>query len=300
MEQQVYNNTLIIIVTKQCNHKCIPCPLWQSNEFNSFTTVKRAIDLYCNWHLPYQKNIRFFGGEPLLHYSLLKKAFTRLKNYSSINIQVSTNAILLDKEKIDFFSHCPNLELSLNSYTVNDIKRETIVFALNKIGKVTLNFLITPGNVRELFKQFKVFLNKGFNRFNFLPAYYCLWTEDHLKYLQLQFDNLGEFLLRENFIDKIYIKNLSYKARVSLYNEGFVLDCNGDIYLNNLFLAKDFLHLKSFLRAGNIYKIESFNQIRKKKIGVSEIIRKVVTPEKIAINHQIDTILNRFLNNLNN
>jgi len=103
---------LILDVTESCNLRCRYCSYsgnykltrQHSSRHMSWTTARDAIDYY----LAKTKNptIGFFGGEPLLRIDFIKKCieYTNLKASSPVKYDLSTNALLLSEEIIDFFA----------------------------------------------------------------------------------------------------------------------------------------------------------------------------------------------------
>lgn len=110
-------SVLILQVTQMCNLKCEYCPHAQDgnpymrthrNEHMSKELAFRAID-YLADHSKERKSIdiSFFGGEPLIKFDLIKEtvfyAEEKLRD-KTITFNISTNAVLLTDEIIDFFS----------------------------------------------------------------------------------------------------------------------------------------------------------------------------------------------------
>lgn len=104
---------IALLVTQQCNLRCIYCygnggGYGSGGEMNR-KTAYRAVD----WLIEQSKDIRklgitFFGGEPLLNFSLMKEVVhyaLKRGNESGkeFEFNITTNASLLDDEKIVFF-----------------------------------------------------------------------------------------------------------------------------------------------------------------------------------------------------
>lgn len=112
--------SIVFEITNACNLKCAYCIngcLYNSqttteNNYLSFDTVKSSIDyLYPLWSSELNKSshqeiiVGFYGGEPLLNFSLIKKSVEycnslKLRN-RSFKFNMTTNATLLDKH-IDY------------------------------------------------------------------------------------------------------------------------------------------------------------------------------------------------------
>ncbi|WP_285517585.1 radical SAM protein [Thermolongibacillus altinsuensis] len=139
---------LILIVTENCNLRCKYC-VYSGNYENSRThnyfkmdssIAKEAVFKYLSSISNIKKKkpflipiIGFYGGEPLLNYALIKEIVTYSKQIynGEIYFNMTTNATLLDEEKIEFLVHNNFLlSISLNGYKEeNDRMR---VYANNK------------------------------------------------------------------------------------------------------------------------------------------------------------------------
>lgn len=105
--------TITLQVTQQCNLKCNYCPYsgsYYNREHNdrhmSFDIAKRAVDFYIrhSFDLP-AIQIGFYGGEPLLEFSLIKEIVAYCKKACAgkeVRYLMTTNATLLTEDKIEF------------------------------------------------------------------------------------------------------------------------------------------------------------------------------------------------------
>lgn len=110
---------LTLCITDDCNLRCKYCAY--SGEYSntrvhgkdamSFEVAKKSCDKFLEYFYSVQDKhplkiplIGFYGGEPLLNFKLIKDIVNYLNSkYSKINYTISTNAILMDDEIIDFF-----------------------------------------------------------------------------------------------------------------------------------------------------------------------------------------------------
>lgn len=113
---------LILEVTQNCNLRCKYCVYSESypgvrntNPINmSENTALKAIDVYFSLlkegraYNPYREpSIAFYGGEPLLHFGLIKTCITYVtKKYTDFNpyFVMTTNSTLLSEEIVTFMS----------------------------------------------------------------------------------------------------------------------------------------------------------------------------------------------------
>lgn len=114
VEAQAIQN-INLFITHKCNLNCIYC--YEKPNHASFPIFKqmtsdtafKAIDwLIRNSQDKQELSVNFFGGEPLLNFELIKKVveyadFQQIIHNKSIKFSVTTNGLLLDKEKIIFF-----------------------------------------------------------------------------------------------------------------------------------------------------------------------------------------------------
>ena len=106
--------TLVLQITQNCNLRCSYCPYSQSSEKHrhhtnqnmSWETAKKAVDFYYDKSIDADTaNISFYGGEPLLQFSLMKAvvAYSKKKfEGKKCVFSITTNATLLTKEIADF------------------------------------------------------------------------------------------------------------------------------------------------------------------------------------------------------
>jgi len=91
-------NTITITLTSRCNLQCVMCDHWKnkSEEGLSLEKIKDIIDQISNWSI---KEIDLSGGEPFVRKGIFDVIQYATKKNIAINI--TTNATLLDKEKIE-------------------------------------------------------------------------------------------------------------------------------------------------------------------------------------------------------
>ncbi|MGX2973979.1 radical SAM protein [Ursidibacter arcticus] len=105
-------NTLIINITDNCNLRCSYCaysehyPFERDHNTNSISLeyAKKAIDEYLKRSTHLQTRlINLYGGEPTLHFSLIKDIINYSKTKSeNIQFSINTNAYSLTNNQINF------------------------------------------------------------------------------------------------------------------------------------------------------------------------------------------------------
>lgn len=124
VKKHIFKNGLkefLLEVTTECNMRCKYCVFSQNysnnrdhgNKLLSYEQALKSVKFYldlCEKARSYNPNIKpmigFYGGEPLLNYHVIKDIVIQLKNediFKDIEFTITTNGLLLDEEKIDFF-----------------------------------------------------------------------------------------------------------------------------------------------------------------------------------------------------
>lgn len=303
-------DTLILMVTYRCNLNCIYCPVIKSRSSMPFYLAQKALDIFVSRN-PYLKKIRFFGGEPLIKFDVIKQVINSCRNMGKgrISFDLTTNGTLLSKGILKFLADNPRIELilsldgdsrtqSLNKVSHNprvvpyDLLVKKLPFLL-KLPLVTVNMVAAPNQVREFFNNFNHILSLGFKRFNFLPAYYVTWKQAELKILRGEFNKIASSIIRNK---NVYVKNLSFCSETALFNNAVVVDCNGDIFSNNLILSRAFLGLRNRMKLGNVrdFRIDDL----KKGEDLSSLMGGAAYKKIINAAEAPDRILTHFVERL--
>jgi len=294
---------LILTLTRLCNLRCKICPQRKNSQIIDPSTAKRAIELFiASFPNSNCLLIRFFGGEPLLVFKLLKRLlpFSICKakeNNKIIFFNMTTNALLLDKTKISFFKKIKNFELIINSYTLFKQKIHPSLFSLKNLS---INIAIDPDFADRLAGIFYKLLETGFRSFNFLPSYFTYWNKTDLKNLNSEFKTIVNFLNRVDRSLKIHIKNKFNFSSIPLANQSINIDCNGDIYPNNLVFLKRFSSLKSIFRLGNVNKDHDLQKAftHSAIFDYNKIFRDRLPKSILESNYKVDDMLSNFVNSL--
>lgn len=107
--------SFILHLTNDCNLSCKYCYSVRNKERMSLAVAAKALKMA--YSLSFKKiMIVFFGGEPLLEWGLLKQVVRISRVYSKDTEYIlSTNALLLDEEKLDFIQRTGiKLQLSID------------------------------------------------------------------------------------------------------------------------------------------------------------------------------------------
>lgn len=281
-------SNMALLLTQSCNLRCIYC-YGEGGEYGmggsmEENTALRAVD----WLIEQSGNIRkiniiFFGGEPFLNFSLMK----RVVNYAeertavldkTVGFSVTTNATLLDDEKISFIKeHNIHIVISIDGpEEIQDIQRPfaggrgSYDIILPKIKKL---LEVMPGTRAHavLLDDSKTSIIKdhleqiGFSEVTIMPASASLFDEKSNKTMQPRKLN-GVYKELEVEADELmkYIKNRDAEALNKVIQSAQLaqcmlsflhntkklhacgaglkyaaVSCSGDIYLCHRFVGMD-------------------------------------------------------------
>lgn len=162
---------LTLIVTEECNMRCKYCMFSgvydnariHSDNYMSVDIARKAVKNYLEKAYQYRRKnllftptIGFFGGEPLLNFSVIKDSVEYSRNIynGKINYTITTNGILLDEEKINFFvKNNFFLVISLNG---DKSENDRLRVYKNNIG--TFEYVIK--NIKMIANQYPEYFNR--------------------------------------------------------------------------------------------------------------------------------------------
>ncbi len=144
--------SLCLHVAHDCNLRCEYC-FASTGDFTGDRSImsleigKKAIDFaICESKMRQNLDIDFFGGEPLVNWSVVKELVhyareQEKKANKNIKLTLTTNGVLLDDEKIEFLNeHNILLVLSLDGRPQVQNKMRPLVGGQGSYGKVVTNF----------------------------------------------------------------------------------------------------------------------------------------------------------------
>lgn len=208
--------TVFLGVTARCN---LACPYCFVNQHNSDMTLETAINA-CEMVIQNIKKtgeekaqIVFFGGEPLLMFDEIMKPI--IEKYSNIaEFTFTTNATLLDEDKVDFFRKYDCIPLiSLDGVKeVQDKQRpgkgfssfdrvlNNIPYILFRFPMVTMRATVTKDSLPFLFESYEMGKELGFRHFSFCVNTFEQWTSDDADVYKEQMDKIGEDIYRSSLV----------------------------------------------------------------------------------------------------
>lgn len=277
--------------------------------------ASKAISIFLYKNKKTQLHIKFFGGEPLLKFGLIKKIIKQVKSKKIgkyVRFSLTTNGILLNDKAVNFFKEFPSVGIQIsfdrkrnfhfqkstsNKKYLQQIANRKIANLL-RLPNIGINLTIAPRNAERLSVDFCYLISLGFRRFNFLPVYFEKWTNVEQEILKSEL-SITSKLIRKMVNPNgrnIEIKNIKTLSPTPLFNNGFVVDCNGDVFLNNLILSRHFSHLRENFMIGNVNDPARINW--ESKANFNEIIRNTLNAEIYNATLKVDSILTNFVKTL--
>jgi uncharacterized protein len=213
-----------LVLTEGCNLACSYC--FEKNMLGHkkmpLSIAVKATDLLFNYSDDQKElNITYFGGEPILNYSVIKSITEyaqqkALSQEKSINFNMTTNGILLTSSMIDFFHH-NKIKILLS---MDGIKRTHDKFRIDKNGKGTfdrvyenlrllkekqswigIKMTIMPTESQNLFSDIVELYNLGVNQFIIGPATGVNWLDKNIDIFLSEMKKLYEWYISHSGSD---------------------------------------------------------------------------------------------------
>jgi uncharacterized protein len=218
---------LALFLTENCNLRCDYC--FASNMIKrniSLADGKKAVDfLFDQCGDRKTLGITFWGGEPFMRFSLMKKLVKFAEDKAeaagkNIVFSIPTNATLLTEEKLDYVNeHELRLSLSIDGMAETQARRPTVsgnnsfpmieralprVVDKLKRHLPPVRMTLIPATVHNLRRDVLFFINAGIRNVNFFSAPEDDWDGAAMKIFLDQ-----QMALAEDFIGWIREGNLS-------------------------------------------------------------------------------------------
>ena len=256
---------LTLNITNECNLRCKYCYIKKQPEYMSFDIAKKSIDfIYKNLSALRQKHneilndykgfIYFFGGEPLLNYTLIQEIVDYVENTypNSFNFAIVTNGLLLTNNICQFLKdHDFQVKISYDGFlstervdkykqNVNNLIIERIKLLLQYIPEAIVRGTITKDNLPHWFDTYLEYEELGFQSCSFDFEYYTDWTnsyniikdelEKFKKYYEYNFLSNEypklEFPLINDTLNELIRKDLTDILDLKDYNKNPLGICN--------------------------------------------------------------------------
>ncbi|MCR4294192.1 MAG: hypothetical protein NUW21_01555, partial [Elusimicrobia bacterium] len=227
---------------------------------------------------------KLFGGEPLLRPDLVKRALERL-------------AAVAPGTAVELPTHGKGLP-AVESLLARRPEVEVFVSRPHpwaaRLRGVVHNFLIPPGEAPAMTaRRLALARRLGYARFNFLPAYFVAWSPAQLEGLSAAFAGLRLVLARWTAAGRpAEVVNLSRRGSTPLYNDGLVVDTDGEIYNSNLILADAVRPHRSRLRLGDV--LDCGRLAARPAADVGQVLSDSFSADILASTRAVDAALTAF------
>lgn len=288
-------NYMILQTTCDCNFSCLYCPysnnapVERSHSSNNMTieTAKQAVDFLFNHSKDVPSVIiGFYGGEPLLNFSLIKQVVEYSKTkfeIKPVEYSITTNASLLTGDILKFIvqnnfrvliSMDGPIEVQNRHRRYGGDLRETYLNVEKNINllkkhdfkffneNVRFNSVVMPDeNPQEIIEFFDSF-GVSIEKLNLLPA--NLRGVDYLYSNFMQRDDMSkynEFFAKKDCEDIIKLYKNKNCSKGKLHHNGpcipmlsrFFVNCNGDLFSCEKIKESD------AVKFGSVYQSNSLN-----------------------------------------
>jgi len=254
--------SVTIAINRDCNIFCDFCPVKTDKKTLSPDKVREVTQLFSQLNPRWTVRAKIQGGEPLLHWGLLRLIIAEC-HQPNIQLVITTNGLLLDKEKISFLSRFRKrieLVISIDGQKW-DLRRHSPLLRKTRVlkqaglrGYCAFNITITPDFQPETIELFKILKYDGWTDFRFYPAFYTAWTDKELMQLRRTFSEIASLTDSAQFaklhyaFDKkwlrLYFSRLSQLTRIPLVCDNLFVDNSGEIFVSAAFLLKYFQRWK--------------------------------------------------------
>jgi len=255
----------------------------------------KAVDAYLGRVARSRARIRFFGGEPLLRFPLLRSLVDRYSRPARggrrPRFSFPTNGTLIDPDVLSFLRRRPHVEAG--------VSRVRSAAALSRLGNVVVNVCVPPGEAAAMPGHLARLLAADFTRFNFLPAFFVAWDRAELRELRRAFSVAGGLLRRwSERGTRLEVRNAAVRSPVPLFNHGMVVDVDGSVYPSNAVLCEPFTHLKRSLRMGNVRRPSGIDWDGTEGIRWDDLIRSALPGPVYSATRKVDDALTGFVRGL--
>lgn len=202
-----------LCTTFRCNLSCSYCYVSKNPSTMSLETAGKSLDFIFH-HAPPESRIEigFFGGEPLLEFSLLQRICRLLADHPRydprrVSLTLTTNGTIFSPEIADFLkSHrfkvcvsCDGLPQVQNlmrrtadGKDTAEAVEETLVAAQQALSPVLVNAVFHPQTFRFLPETLDYLAGLGLRYLYFNPDYSAAWTPQEAAELPAVYEALAE------------------------------------------------------------------------------------------------------------
>jgi radical SAM protein with 4Fe4S-binding SPASM domain len=201
-----------LVLTQRCNLSCKYCFVEQKNYDMTYQIAKDAADfLATNAGDREVPSIYYFGGEPLLRWSeiIVPLSMYIRGKYPKFKLSITTNGILLDKEKLEFmkrydisflFSIDGDKETQdlnrpcKNNKSSFDILKDKIPLVLEYAPNQTFRSTIDH-DTKHIYDNFKFAVEYGFKHVFAIVNVFADWSKEERDNLKDEVERIADYYL---------------------------------------------------------------------------------------------------------
>ena len=223
-------NNLVIYMSGLCNLKCAYCYAAKMSfkEVIKKKVLLSAISKLLESSAP-DKKITFLGGEPFLHFNLLKAALVliRKEKKSDLPVYVFTNGVLINGKISRFIEEFDiNLSLSVNDGFFKENGRASRRLKYINVGKTIVSVVMEKHSAGTHFEKIAGLYEIGFRRIAWSPDITQVWEKSHITALEKEMLKLKKhyFQLIKNG-EEIYEIANAYEIMDEIFKKSFCREC---------------------------------------------------------------------------
>jgi len=243
-------SVISIWITSDCNMKCTYCYEMEQLKYKGCFDEKRIPELVTFIKNKNPNVVVFYGGEPLINFSAMKKIFEEVHAFNpEIKFSFTTNGILLKDEICDFlidnvfsFNSMVSISMDGSRETFDKCRRmhngtsvyENVlasVKSLLRVMNLRARMTVVPETAGNLYENIVFLYELGFR--TIIPIYEIYkneWHQEDFETLNNQYEKIVEFWLRKPYFELGIIKELMDIKEKSPCKCGVNIYVNGDIY----------------------------------------------------------------------
>lgn len=285
------SGSLVVMLTYDCQLRCAYCEVIKGAREMSWQTLRASVDLlFTARHERLQ--LRYFGGEPLLRFDLVKRAIEyaeerRSREGRSVRHQITTNGLLLDDGKLEWLSgHDVEILFSLDGSAATHKRQRqgpgggtgywrlrANLEALRRSGiPYFANLVLVPGGDERAREDLGLLSALGVGRVQIGYQVGVRW-EAH--------ERAGMVSLMEETLKRggMEIMNLHNGCEPVMLTDEILIDTDGEILHDGaVFLERRFPRFRRALRLGNLRDGPDRASLQRSKAQVLRIIMDCYPP----------------------
>lgn len=312
VDENINIRNLALMLTHQCQMACHYCFLNRSYPDMSEEILYKSIDLLLTSSEP-EVELQFFGGEPLLRFDLIKKAIDYAEEKSrekkkSVRYLLTTNGLLLDESKIDYFiNYDANILFSIDGAENTQYKNrpcagknnnEVFLLIEKNLKMLTgkkvdyfVNMVFLPEDLDSLKRNIEYLISLGVKDIQLSYAIGVEFTKEDIQRFLAVFKEISS-------AGGVKLRNFCADNEPILSSPQITVDSEGKIYIGcALVLEKSFPEFNKLFYAG---RIENFREISALRQSRAQQIRLLAAnieklPPRVLTNLYFGLVLDVFL-----